>query len=235
MGFFNRKRRDDDEAGAAPDRRCTPPPSRWSRASASTSTSSTPSTPTSRPTSASPSWAARQGGPDAIDMYVMAPTEDRPRATVITSGMSRLPMQGAPENFERTEPPPLPAARLATRDERPRGRAPLVAVPPAAEPLAHAPRTPLVAGHRPHGPARRSPQSYADNTSLCGALLLRPFWVPDGFRTLEATTTPCSSSASSSCTARASSTSSTTARRTSSPARRGRSDRLVDITRPSAV
>src|SRR5215218_4743170 len=119
---------------------------------------------------------------EAIDMYVMPPTDERPRSTVITSGMSRRPMPGAPENLARTElvialPPDWPLDQTAFEDER--NWWPLRLL----QNLSHMPQntgTWLGVGDTvPHG------QPYADNTSLSCALLLRPFWTPEGFNTLE--------------------------------------------------
>ena len=94
---------------------------------------------------------------DAIDMHVMPPADDRPRATVITSGMSRWPMQGAPENYARAElvialPPDWPLEHSAFEDER--NWWPLRLL----QNLSHLPHhSGGMAALRPHDPARRSP------------------------------------------------------------------------------
>jgi hypothetical protein len=133
-----------------------------------------------------PAGVLRQGDPEeAIAMHVMPPTPDRPRFTVITSGMSRRPMQGAPERYARAElvlslPPDWPLEQSALEDER--NWWPLRLL----QNLSHMPHATggwLGFGHTvPHG---NPPQSYAENTSLCGALLLPPVWTPAGFNTLE--------------------------------------------------
>lgn len=122
---------------------------------------------------------------DAIDMHVMPPTDHRPRSTVITSGMSRRPMQGAPPKYARAElvialPPDWPLEQSALQDER--NWWPLRLLQNLSH-MPHATGTWLGFGHTiPHGDP---PQAYADNTSLCCALLLPPVWSPGGFNTLE--------------------------------------------------
>jgi hypothetical protein len=122
---------------------------------------------------------------EAIDMYVMPPTETANRSTVITSGMSRRPMQGAPEHAERAElllslPPDWPLEMSALDNERHWWPFRLLQ---NLSHLPHAQDTWLGVGHTiPHG---NPPQPYADNTSLCAALLLRPFFPPPGFSTLQ--------------------------------------------------
>lgn len=133
-----------------------------------------------------PAGVLRSGEPDAIAMHVMPPTEDRPRFTVITSGMSRLPMQGAPRDYTRAElvislPPDWQLARSALEDER--NWWPLRLL----QNLSHMPQANggwLGFGHTiPHG---HPPQHYAENTTLCGALLFPPVWTPSGFNTCKA-------------------------------------------------
>jgi len=131
-----------------------------------------------------PAGVLRQGDRDeAIDMHVIAPTEDRSRFTVITSGMSRRPMQGAQEPYARAElvialPPDWPLEQSALEDER--NWWPLRLL----QNLSHMPLatgTWLGFGDTiPHG------EPYAENTSLCCALLLPPVWTPDGFAALTA-------------------------------------------------
>ena len=159
-----------------------------------------------------------------ISLHVMPPTPDRPRATVITSGMSRRPMNGAPSNYARAElllslPPDWPLEQSAFADER--NWWPLRLL----QNLSHMPYEQgswLGFGHTiPHGDP---PQPYAENTSLCCALVLPAVWTPPGFNTLEAARRRCSSSASTRSTAKRCNTSSTTApRRCSSASSRERS------------
>ena len=122
---------------------------------------------------------------DAIDMHVMPATEDRPRATVITSGMSRRAQPGAPEKYARVElvitlPPDWPLEMSALEDERHWWPFRLLQ---NLSHLPHAQNTWLGVGDTiPHGDP---PQSYADNTDLCCALILQPFLTPQGFNTLQ--------------------------------------------------
>jgi hypothetical protein len=134
-----------------------------------------------------PAGVLRQSERDeAIDMHVMAPTEDRPRSTVITSGMSRRPMQGAPEKYARSEmvislPPDWPLELSALEDER--NYWPLRLL----QNLSHMPYDQGIflgfGATIPHGDP---PQPYAENTALCCALLAPPVWTPAGSNTLEA-------------------------------------------------
>jgi hypothetical protein len=133
-----------------------------------------------------PFGVMRQGDPnEAIDMHVMPPTDRRPRSTVITSGMSRRPMRGAPDKYARAElvislPPDWPLEQSALEDERMWWPFRLL------QNLAHIPHdhgTWLGFGHTiPHGDP---PQPYANNTSLCCALMLPPMRTPPDFDTLQ--------------------------------------------------
>jgi hypothetical protein len=131
-----------------------------------------------------PAGVLRQGDPaEAIDMHILAPTEERPRFTVVTSGMSRRAMHGAPELYARAElvialPPDWPLEQSALEDER--NWWPLRLLQNLSH-MPHATGTWLGFGQTiPHG------EPYAENTSLCCALLLPPVWTPDGFATLTA-------------------------------------------------
>ncbi|RKQ91799.1 suppressor of fused protein SUFU [Solirubrobacter pauli] len=133
-----------------------------------------------------PAGVLRSNHPDDIAMFVMPPTEDRPRFTIITSGMSRMPMQGAPSNYTRAElvialPPDWKLGQDDLGDER--NWWPLRLL----QNLSHMPQANggwLGFGHTiPHG---SPPQHYADDTTFCGALLFPPVWTPSGFNTLQA-------------------------------------------------
>jgi hypothetical protein len=171
MGLFDRKRRrEDDEAREPP-----------------------PADPPLNPINTVEAHIARHYGKpfgvlrqsdaeNAIAMHVMAAGDDRPRATVITSGMSRRPMPGAPSSYARAElllslPPDWPLEMSAMEDERHWWPLRLL------QNLSHMPLNTggwLGFGHLvPHG------GPYAPNTTFCAALLLPPVWTPDDFTTLE--------------------------------------------------
>jgi hypothetical protein len=117
-----------------------------------------------------------------IDLHVMPPAEDGAHATVITSGMSRRPMHGAPAESARAEvliglPPTWPLDPDTIKD--PQHWWPLQLLANIAN-LPRAQNIWLGVGDAiPHG------RPYSDTTSLCGALLLRPFFAPPGFSTLQ--------------------------------------------------
>jgi hypothetical protein len=121
-----------------------------------------------------------------IDVHVVLPSESFPFLRLVTSGMSDLPMRipdgiDAPAHLElqMTLPADWPLAQELLQDER--NYWPIRLLKSLAR-FPHKYATWLGWGHSmPNGdPAL----PYADNTRLCGALLLPPVTVPDAFRSL---------------------------------------------------
>jgi len=115
-----------------------------------------------------------------VDLLHVAPAEGRPCHTLVTCGMSAKPMQ-APE-------PALERAEL------------LMVLPPSWDPEDEASAWPMgtlrFLAHMPHEyatwlgeghtiPNGDPPERYARGTKLCGAMLVDPVLVPEGFAVLE--------------------------------------------------
>jgi len=122
-----------------------------------------------------------------IDVHHVAPADERPFHTLITSGMSDLPMtvpEGA-EAFRFAEllihlPPEWPLTQEAFQDEA--NYWPVRWLKTLAR-LPHEYNTWLGYGHTvPNGDP---PQPFARNTELCCCLIFPPLEVPDEFGTLE--------------------------------------------------
>ncbi|HZT78842.1 MAG TPA: suppressor of fused domain protein [Gemmataceae bacterium] len=118
-----------------------------------------------------------------IDVHVVEPTDDRPYHTLVTSGMSDLPMtvpEGA-EDWRFAElvislPPDWPLTQEAFQDER--NYWPVRWLKMLAR-LPHEYDTWLGWGHTvPNGDP---PRPFAANTKLCCALLLTPMLTPEEF------------------------------------------------------
>ena len=122
-----------------------------------------------------------------VDVHIVEPAESRPWYTLVTSGMSELPM-AAPEGKEDCRfaelviglPPDWPLDDEASfRKER--WYWPLRLLQDLAA-LPHEFDTWLWLGHTvPNGDP---PAPYARGTKLCGVMLVPPLLVPDGFDTL---------------------------------------------------
>ncbi len=121
-----------------------------------------------------------------IDVHMVGPTEERPYHTLVTSGMSDLPMtvpEGA-EAYRHAElsiclPEPWPLTQEAFADER--NYWPIRWLKMLAR-LPHEYNTWLGWGHTvPNGDP---PERFARNTKLCCALLLHPLLAPDDFQQL---------------------------------------------------
>jgi hypothetical protein len=117
-----------------------------------------------------------------VDVHVVAPRDDRPVYTLVTSGMSQLPMaDGSFAELTITLPPTWPAPG-----------SPDFAAPAASWPytllqdlawLPHGFATVLWTGHTvPNGDP---PEPYAPNTRLCGALVGPQVMAPDEFKLLQ--------------------------------------------------
>jgi hypothetical protein len=121
-----------------------------------------------------------------VDVHLVKPTEERPRWTLVTTGMSDRPMkvpEGA-EEFRHAElmlslPPDWPLTEQAFKDER--HYWPVRWLKMLAR-LPHEYDTWLGWGHTvPNGdPAA----PYAPDTKLCCMLVVPPVLVPEGFRRL---------------------------------------------------
>lgn len=118
-----------------------------------------------------------------IDVHLVAATEEKPYHTLITSGMSELPMavpKGA-ESFRHAEvllslPPHWPLSQEAFEEED--AYWPIRWLKTLAR-LPHEYDTWLGYGHTvPHGDP---PEPFAPSTKLCCSLLLSPMLVPDDF------------------------------------------------------
>ena len=122
-----------------------------------------------------------------LDIELIEPTTDRPYTTLITNGMSSLPMN-APKGAEESKyaelvlslPPDWPLTKEALANDR--NYWPIRWLKVLAR-LPHRYNTWLWASHTvPNGDP---PQPFADNTQLCCALILIPFLVPESFLSLE--------------------------------------------------
>lgn len=124
-----------------------------------------------------------------LDIEMIEPTADRPFTTLITNGMSSLPMN-APQGAEQKKyaelvlslPPDWPLAQESLANER--NYWPIRWLKELAR-LPHTYNSWLWASHTvPNGDP---PKPFADNTKLCCALILRPILVPESFHCLEVT------------------------------------------------
>jgi predicted Zn finger-like uncharacterized protein len=121
-----------------------------------------------------------------IDIHQVAPTEQKPYWTLITSGMSDLPMT-TPEGVDVPRyaellislPPTWPLDQAAFKDEN--HYWPLRWLKLLAR-LPHEYETWLDWGHTIPNGDPTSP--FASNTQLCSAMILDPVLVPDEFRNL---------------------------------------------------
>jgi hypothetical protein len=128
-----------------------------------------------------------------VDIHIVPPSEARPFTTLVTSGMSERPMAAPPEladECSRAEliialPPEWPTEEPSLRDERNYWPFRLLQVLAA---LPHQYETWLWMGHTvPNGDP---PEPYADDTSLCCAMLFPPLLTPDEFDVLETPSGP---------------------------------------------
>lgn len=119
-----------------------------------------------------------------VDVHHVAPTAERPWHTLITSGMSDLPMQ-APEGMEECRhaellielPADWPLNQADWRDER--NYWPIRWLKMLAR-MPHEYRTWLWYGHTiPNG--GETPEPFADDTRLCGMMLTFPYSLPVEF------------------------------------------------------
>lgn len=116
-----------------------------------------------------------------IDIHVVAPSEDRPDYTLVTSGMSELPMaDGSFAELTISLPPTWPAPD-GPGFEGPSAIWPYALLQELAW-LPHGFATVLGEGHTvPHGDP---PEPYAPDTRLCGVIIAPPLTAPDGFEVL---------------------------------------------------
>ena len=122
-----------------------------------------------------------------LDIEMIEPTPDRPFITLITNGMSSLPMNvpKGSEQFKYAElvlslPPDWPLTKEALADER--NYWPIRWLKELAR-LPHRYNSWLWASHTvPNGDP---PRPFAGNTKLCCALILIPLLVPQSFFRLE--------------------------------------------------
>ncbi|HEX8086843.1 MAG TPA: suppressor of fused domain protein [Solirubrobacteraceae bacterium] len=122
-----------------------------------------------------------------VDLLEVPATGERPFQVVVTCGMAELPMR-PPETmaeFTHTElfallPPDWPLDDEALNDER--NYWPLRTLKFLAR-VPHLFDTWLWVGHTI--PNEDPPEPYAEGTELCGALLMPPMLVPEGFEVLE--------------------------------------------------
>lgn len=122
-----------------------------------------------------------------VDVHSVAPTKERPYRTLVTSGMSDLPMQ-TPEGLEEFRfaevmislPPDWPTTKEAFEDYN--NYWPIEWLKIIAR-FPHEYETWLSEGHTiPNGDP---PEPFAENTRLCGWLLHNPVLAPAEFRSLE--------------------------------------------------
>jgi hypothetical protein len=119
-----------------------------------------------------------------VDIHVTPPAEDRPWHTLVTTGMSERPMAAPKPEMAYAElvmalPPDWPTDTEELREERfywPFRLLQQLAV------LPHKYETYLWLGHTI--PNADPPEPYAEDTGLCGAVLLPPLLLPDGFHPL---------------------------------------------------
>jgi Suppressor of fused protein (SUFU) len=130
-----------------------------------------------------------------VDVHAIAPSEDRPWRTLVTSGMAQRPMSdGRFAELVMVVAPHWPVPDTPGFDET--ARWPFRLLQDLAE-LPHRFGTTLGTGHTvPNGDP---PAPYAPGTALCGVLLFPPVLQPDGFDTLtwagaRSTSSPCSPS-----------------------------------------
>ncbi len=122
-----------------------------------------------------------------LDIEMIEPTADRSFITLITNGMSSLPMNApkGSEQFKYAElvlslPPDWPLTQEALADER--NYWPIRWLKELAR-LPHRYNSWLWASHTvPNGDP---PRPFADNTKLCCALILVPILVPQSFHSLD--------------------------------------------------
>lgn len=121
-----------------------------------------------------------------IDVHVVKPTEERPFHTLITSGMSDRPMT-VPEGAEELRfaellvslPPDWPLGEEDFQDEK--NYWPIRTLKILAR-LPHEYDTWL--GFGPTIPRGDPPEPFADNTQLCGSVILPPIQFPEEFHEL---------------------------------------------------
>jgi Suppressor of fused protein (SUFU) len=122
-----------------------------------------------------------------VDVHKVPPADGRNWTTLVTSGMAERPMT-VPEGLEDHRfaelvlalPPDWPLSEEAFQDEA--NYWPIRLLKLLAR-LPHEFETFLWYGHTvPNGDP---PEPYAPSTALCGAIILPPVLVPDGFATLE--------------------------------------------------
>jgi hypothetical protein len=120
-----------------------------------------------------------------IDVHVVAPTNERPVFTLVTSGMSERPMSSASGDRDAELTILLPSTWPSVDSAdfgRPESFWPYKLLQDLAE-LPHEFSTSLWTGHTvPNGDP---PTPYASDKALCGALLMPPLIAPEGFETLE--------------------------------------------------
>jgi Suppressor of fused protein (SUFU) len=116
-----------------------------------------------------------------VDVHVVAPTDDRPVYTLVTSGMSERPMvDGSFAELTITLPPTWPAPGSPEMAET-SASWPYTLLQELAW-LPHAFQTVLWKGHTvPNGDP---PEPYAPGTRLCGALVGPQLTAPDEFKVL---------------------------------------------------
>jgi Suppressor of fused protein (SUFU) len=119
-----------------------------------------------------------------VDVHVVAPTDERPVFTLVTSGMGERPMASSSGDRYAELMMVLPPTWPSVGSEgfrHPAGHWPYKLLQDLAQ-LPHQFNTTLWTGHTvPNGDP---PESYAPDTKLCGALLVPPLIAPEQFGTL---------------------------------------------------
>ena len=123
-----------------------------------------------------------------VDVYLVAPSDEHPFRTLVTGGLSDLPMTGQPpgaEDLRRAElvaalPPGWPLDEDALAD--PRTGWPIELLKTLAR-FPHVEQTWLWGGHTLA--MAEPPEPFAPNTTLCACLLVAPVHLPEGFAVLE--------------------------------------------------
>lgn len=122
-----------------------------------------------------------------LDVLIVPPSPQYNWYTLITSGMSDLPMQGADPEDRYAElvlclPPTWKLSQQAFQDQR--NYWPVEWLKRVAR-LPHEYQTWVGAGHTiPNGDP---PEPFHDSTAMCCWMLIGPVWFPDEFRTLRVT------------------------------------------------
>jgi hypothetical protein len=121
-----------------------------------------------------------------IDLYLVGPTKEVPYRTIVTSGMSERPMPAAPAPEVRFAelficlPPEWPTDIESLRDERHWWPYRLLKT------LARFPHEHDTWLWREHTvPNGDPPEPHAESTAQCGAIVIPPILMPDGFAVLE--------------------------------------------------